>query len=293
MSLAQNSISQRKPLPPLIVFLFWTLFVAVLWSFNGYLQWVEYEFRNIAVPVLRLITNEASSALSVLILVFFVVEWLRRFPLTRHRIAKDLAAHAAGSVIFSLAHVGLMMLLRSLTYMFAGAHYVHAIPDRTFGLLTVFSYEYLKDLPVYIVFVAILLVYRIYLKGSFFSSEAQQVPATNLQSNAAVDKILVKSGKEDILLDIREIDWFQAASNYIQVFTQDREYLLRCSMTELEEKLSHTAFQRVHRGFIVNLSRVKKIVPTASGQHRLDLTTGGQIPVGRKYKDALYQRLHL
>ena len=293
MPLEQNNVSQRKPLPPLVAVLLWVLFVAVLWSFNGYLQWVEYEFRNIKVPILRLITNEATSGVSVLVLIFFIIEWLRRFPLNRHQILKDLAAHAVGSVIFSLAHVGLMMLLRSLTYMFAGAHYVHAVPDRTFGLLTVLSYEYLKDLPVYIVIVVALLAYRIYLEGSIFNSEVRHVSPSSAQSKAPIDKVLVKSGNEDVILDIGEIDWFQAASNYIQVFTQDREYLLRCSMSELEEKLAHTAFQRVHRGFIVNLSRVKKIVTTGSGQHRLDLTTGGQIPVGRKYKDALYQRLQL
>lgn len=293
MPLAQGKISQRKPLPPLVAALFWALFVSILWSFNGYLQWVEYEFRNIKVPVLRLITNEASSGLSVLVLVLFVIEWLRRFPLNQPRVIKDLSAHAVGSVIFSLAHVGLMMLLRSLTYMFAGAHYVHAVPDRTFGLLTVLSYEYLKDLPVYILIVVILLAYRVYLTGNIFSSDKRHGPALISQPKAPIEKIIVKSGKEDVLLDIAEVNWFQAASNYIQVFTQDREYLLRCSMAELEEKLAHTAFQRVHRGFIVDLSRVKKIVPTDSGQHRLDLTTGGQIPLGRKYKDALYKRLQI
>lgn len=264
---------------------FWVLFVAVMWSLSTYSFWIDYERRQIEISMLRLITNEASSGVAALLLVVFVKAMLDRFPLTRDRLLPNTLWHAGGSVVFSLAHVGMMMLMRELVFWLNGLDYVHAAFESSGGLPAVLMYEYSKDLPVYLGFAAIIMVYRYFAGGG--SENGVAVTTTG----SGINKILVKKGKADRALDLASIDWFQAASNYVRVFAGGEEYLVRSTMSEIEEKLTGQPFMRVHRSFIANLSKVEEIVPIDGGSHRLQLEGGGHIPVGRRYRDALYERL--
>ena len=284
-----------KPVPGAITMAetaFWFFLIATLWTFNGYIKWVEYEFSNIEVHSVRLVTNEASSGIAALISVLFVRAWLNRFPLSGPRLFITACAHALGSVLFSLMHVGLMMTFRSLTYAALGWVYHHAIPDGDFGFFKMLAYEYGKDLPVYGVFLGIILSYRLYKSRHAFvagvKKQTSPPPPKSLDT-----QIMVKAGKDDILVKLSDIDWFQSSANYVQVFTGGREYLIRSSLSDIEEKLTGLPFQRVHRSFIVNLVKVEKIVSTSSGQYRLNMADGSHIPVGRKYKDELYDRISM
>ena len=263
---------------------FWVLFVTFMWAIGTYSAWIDYERRQIEISMLRLVTNEVSSGVSALILVMFVKAMLDRFPLRREGLFANLAAHVGASIVFSLAHVGMMMVLRELVFWLNGLDYVHAAFERSGGMPAMLAYEYSKDLPVYLGFVAIMMVYR-----HFAGVDVRNGSAATL--DPGVNKMLVKKGRADRALDLASIDWFQAASNYVRVFSGGEEFLVRSTMAEIEKKLIGQPFMRVHRSFIANLAKVEEIVPIGGGSHRLQLEGGGHIPVGRRYRDALYERL--
>ncbi|MBT8446471.1 MAG: LytTR family transcriptional regulator, partial [Gammaproteobacteria bacterium] len=84
-----------------------------------------------------------------------------------------------------------------------------------------------------------------------------------------------------------DIDWIDAAGDYMCVHTGGRTLILRSTMKDLLEKLDDARFQRVHRSTIVNLSRIQQVVPLAKGDYTLHLNCGEQIRVSRNYRAAI------
>ena len=62
-------------------------------------------------------------------------------------------------------------------------------------------------------------------------------------------------------------------------------------MTRIAERLYPEGFQRVHRSAIVNLERIAEIVPYDSGDGEARLSTDAVVPVSRRYKRELRERL--
>jgi len=89
------------------------------------------------------------------------------------------------------------------------------------------------------------------------------------------------------VLDVDEVDWIAVKDEQVTVHVGDRVYLIRRTMAELESRLNPTCFFRAHRSAIVNLDRVKEIIPWFKGSHKLCLTTGAEVDLSRAQARAL------
>jgi two-component system, LytTR family, response regulator len=94
-----------------------------------------------------------------------------------------------------------------------------------------------------------------------------------------------------IRLDVRTIDWIDAAGDYMCVHADGRTYVLRETMKSLEAVLDPNVFQRVHRSTIVNVHRVKRLRPHTNGEYFLTLEDGQEIKLSRSYRDRVDQLL--
>ena len=83
------------------------------------------------------------------------------------------------------------------------------------------------------------------------------------------------------VLDVDEVDWIGIEREQVMVHVGDRAYPIRRTLTELEARLDPTHFFRAHRSAIVNLDRVKEVIPWFKGSHKLRLTTGAEIDLSR------------
>jgi two-component system LytT family response regulator len=118
----------------------------------------------------------------------------------------------------------------------------------------------------------------------------QAAPAGNSadsvqKSSDAIDRFLVKSEGRILFFDAREIDWIEAASNYAEIHTGSQSYLVRHTMNELERKLNPMRFLRIHRSFIVNLTKIRGVQPCNSGEYMVRLQNGKELPSSRGYRD--------
>ncbi|WP_197272466.1 LytTR family DNA-binding domain-containing protein [Brevundimonas sp. AAP58] len=104
-------------------------------------------------------------------------------------------------------------------------------------------------------------------------------------------RISVSAGRRKVLVDLKEIERFGSAANYVVVHWQDREGLLREPLKQLEQRLDSRVFMRVHRSSVVNLAHVVDAAPLADGSWRLCMTSGAEVILSRSYREPFLQRV--
>jgi two-component system, LytTR family, response regulator len=97
----------------------------------------------------------------------------------------------------------------------------------------------------------------------------------------------IKSGGRTVFLQLDEIDYLEAAGNYVRLHIGNQEYLTRDTMGSFEAKLSDSDFVRIHRSVIVNRKRIKELRPWFTGEYVVILTTGKELTLSRGYRDRL------
>lgn len=102
-----------------------------------------------------------------------------------------------------------------------------------------------------------------------------------------LDRIVVKSAGRIFFLDVRQIDWIEAADTYVRLHSARESHLVRGTMSRLEAKLDPNRFLRVHRSIIVNLERVKEFHPLFHGEYAILLHDATQLTSGRSYRNRL------
>jgi two-component system LytT family response regulator len=106
-------------------------------------------------------------------------------------------------------------------------------------------------------------------------------------AHRGVKRLAVKSAGKTELVDVDDIDWIEAAENYVQLHVGKTTHLLHVTMTALENTLDPTAFMRVHRSIIVRVDRIKTLAATPHGEYVITLASGASIRSGRTYADKL------
>jgi two-component system LytT family response regulator len=96
-------------------------------------------------------------------------------------------------------------------------------------------------------------------------------------------RFLVRSGSRMHFVRADEIDWADAAGNYVRVHAGGRTHFVRDTMKAFEAKLDPARFVRVHRSALVNIDRVAQIEPYAHGEYVLTLRDGTKLTSSRAH----------
>jgi two-component system LytT family response regulator len=97
----------------------------------------------------------------------------------------------------------------------------------------------------------------------------------------------VKSGGRVLLINLADIDWIEAAHNYVELHVAKQSHLLRETMNAIESRLPLEKFVRISRSVIVNVSRVKELQPLFYGEYTVTLQDGTRLTLSRRYRDKL------
>jgi DNA-binding LytR/AlgR family response regulator len=100
-------------------------------------------------------------------------------------------------------------------------------------------------------------------------------------------RLAVRDGNRIRVLDADEVDWIGVENEQTFVHVGNEAYPIRRTLADLEARLDPARFFRAHRSAIVNLDRVKEIVPWFKGSHKLRLTTGVEVDLSRARARAL------
>src|SRR5262249_50658471 len=105
------------------------------------------------------------------------------------------------------------------------------------------------------------------------------------------ERLVVKSTGSVAFVKISDIDWIEAADYYACLHSGKKSYLLRRSMTDLEQDLDQASFCRIHRSAIVNLDRLEELRYGRDGEYEVLLEDGTSLRLSRRYRKSLQARL--
>jgi two-component system LytT family response regulator len=100
-------------------------------------------------------------------------------------------------------------------------------------------------------------------------------------------KLLVRDSGVVKVIPFDDIDWVDAAGDYMCVHAMGETHIVRSTLTELIAKLDDSMFVRIHRSTIVNIERVVSVSPLQKGGSLLHLTGGEELKVSRNYREAI------
>lgn len=102
-----------------------------------------------------------------------------------------------------------------------------------------------------------------------------------------LERLVVKTGGKIFFLRTEEIDWIEAAGDYVKIHINTIEHIIRERITELESKLDPSRFLRIHRSTIVNIDRIKEMQPMFYGDYVVILRNGTQLNLSRTYREKI------
>ena len=114
-----------------------------------------------------------------------------------------------------------------------------------------------------------------------------------INTNPYGEILAIKDGSEVTRVSINDIQWIDAAGDYMCVHATGQTHIMRRTMKELEEELDPKKFVRVHRSAIVNINYVQKLVSHISGEYHLILSNGSELKVSRSHRDQVKEMIKL
>ncbi len=103
-------------------------------------------------------------------------------------------------------------------------------------------------------------------------------------------RMVVKTRDKLIFVKVAEVDWIEAAGNYVKIHVGGQSHLVRDTLARLEAVLDPSLFARIHRSVIVNLDRVRQMEPWFSGEYLMLLHDGTQLKLSRWYRERVLER---
>lgn len=209
-----------------------------------------------------------------------IIAWLSMMPLLWWAVARLRPPRVswtliavllvAGAIVASAWHIGLMIALRQIVYAFAGEHYHFAG-----AIQNPYLYEFRKDVPTYVEFVALALLCQWLL-----ARVGEHPPAPELPKGRF---LAVGDGAITHQVPIDDILFVTAAGNYVELDMGGRTLLHRATLAATETELGGR-FARIHRSRLVNRDAIRRIETNQSGDFELVLADGRSVKGSRRYR---------
>ena len=106
-----------------------------------------------------------------------------------------------------------------------------------------------------------------------------------------VQRFFVRERDKTIIVDAANVDFLEAADDYVELHAGKTIHMMRERLSELEARLDPAVFVRIHRSTIVNLCRVREIEPLIRGDALVVLDGGAALRCSRSRRADLERRL--
>jgi hypothetical protein len=264
-----NSAKKRMRDPLVYLIAFVTLVIAAVNVSTKLSDAIDF---GAPLPLTNPITTEYSSAAALILLLPFLFSFFDRHPFTPAAWRSLLLPYIGASILFSLSHVFLMVMIRQAAWPIlfdSNYQFFHG----GYGKLI---YEYRKDAITFLLYGVIAELQR-------------QISLARAAGQSAAEPITLKSGATTILLRPAEFLYAKSAGNYAEITSLSGTQLARVTLKELADLLQTSGCDaaRIHRSYIVNRSAIMETSPIAGGDLNVKLRGGETLRASRRYRNIL------
>src|SRR5436305_2458155 len=204
-------------------------------------------------------------------LLALVLAWLaRRFQVDRASFGRHFFIHLGASLDLALLQLVAAVGIQDLLHAAAGRPYPFAQK-----LVDDFTLFFHWNVLIYWAIVAVVHAYDYH-----HALEQRRVARP-------ADRLLVEDAGRSFFVRTADVDWIEAAKNYVRLHVGDRTHLLRSTLAALEQRLDPERFRRISRSALVNLDRVRELQPWFHGDAIIILHTGTRVTLSRRYRHNL------
>ena len=116
---------------------------------------------------------------------------------------------------------------------------------------------------------------------------AWRAPAAAEPRGPFGERIAIRSASGISFVRALDVDWLETAGNYVQLHIGAQTHLVRATMNDAEQQLDARRFARTHRSAIVNVERIRQLIPSVGREYVIVLRDGTRVPLGVPYRDNL------
>ncbi len=127
-------------------------------------------------------------------------------------------------------------------------------------------------------------------------------PATQLQSlldylqqkqspEPTATSLALKMSGRICFVEFADIRYIEASGYYIEVYTREKKYLIRDSLTNMVDKLPPSCFIRIHRSTIINIDYLSEIIHLGLGEVEVLMKDDKRYRVSRSYKEGFFEKM--
>lgn len=130
-------------------------------------------------------------------------------------------------------------------------------------------------------------VEQIKMKANFSNLFDQLLQKVNTPK-AYLERILVNIGSRHFFLSLSEIHYISSDDKYIELHTKEKKYLIRETLSKLEQELDPGKFVRIHRSHLINLDYIQEMHPKSHGDYTVVMKNGDRLTISRRYRDRVF-----
>lgn len=112
--------------------------------------------------------------------------------------------------------------------------------------------------------------------------------ASGAAAPSPLSRFVVRDRGRFYLVRADSVEWIRSADNYVELHTPSGVHLVRGTIADLASRLDRTRFARIHRSTIVQLDRIREIVPDAHGDFDVVLQDGTTLRMSRSFQAAIF-----
>ena len=126
------------------------------------------------------------------------------------------------------------------------------------------------------------------VEKEIWGEDEQRIKEINGGQNGNLSKkVVVKDRDEITILKQENIEWIDAAGDYVCLHSEGKTHIKRSTLKELLDDLDDAFFKRIHRSTIVNLNFIERVIPHTKGEFFLELMGNERIKVSRNYRETI------
>src|SRR5213595_2819335 len=215
-------------------------------------------------------------------LLALVVAWLgRRFQVDRASFGRHFFIHLGASLDLALLQLVAAVGVQDLLHAAAGEPFAYAQQ-----LVDNFTLFYHWNVLIYWAILAV-----VHARDYHRDLEERRAALAGLERRIAArpvtERLWVESDGRSFFVRTADVDWIEAAKNYVRLHVGATTHVLRSTLSALEERLDPERFRRISRSTLVNLDRVREVQPWFHGDAVVILESGTRLGLSRRYRTNL------